>query len=387
MNTIIAAGESRSFIAVNGQSLWGCGNNIFARLGLGDTPHSLTFTRILVLAGDERIVQLVAGTYHTLALTSTGRLWGCGHNHSGQLGLGNTIEQHTFMPITIALADGEQITQLVAGDYYTLALTSAGRLWSCGNNSCGQLGLGDTTNRLMFTPITLALAGGERIVHLLTANNHTLALTSEGRLWGCGSNYSGELGLGDNIAPRTTFRPIVRIAHPAMSPFAAEVRPMAVAVPTRIVAAPEDEIVVQDSDPRHLCNIPDELFHYICSYLTLDSLRQLRQVCRRFDGIISWQYQQPVRSLMPKIAMAADDRIKLTDIMTNARWIYEHLPPAEQAAFRDEFLRCFPRQIGASAGLVRLVSGVDDLNLPLAQNKEYAIIAAIRRILSWLFTS
>jgi len=59
---------------------------------------------------------------------------------------------------------------------------------------------------------------------------------------------------------------------------------------------------------------------------------------------------------MPEIGMAADERIKLTDIMMNARLIYERLPPAEQAAFRDEFLRCFPSQLSASSGLVRLLA-------------------------------
>ena len=70
-------------------------------------------------------------------------------------------------------------------------------LWSWGNNSYGQLGLGDFTHRS--SPVQVGtltnwskIAGG---------GNHSLAIKTDGTLWTWGYNRFGQLGLGD-----TTYR-------------------------------------------------------------------------------------------------------------------------------------------------------------------------------------
>ena len=39
------------------------------------------------------------------------------------------------------------------GGYHTMAVTAAGHAWTCGYNDNGQLGVGDTANRLWFTHV------------------------------------------------------------------------------------------------------------------------------------------------------------------------------------------------------------------------------------------
>ena len=44
------------------------------------------------------------------------------------------------------------------GGAHTMAVTAVGHAWTCGGNGDGQLGVGDTTNRLGFTQWPLGAA-------------------------------------------------------------------------------------------------------------------------------------------------------------------------------------------------------------------------------------
>jgi len=65
------------------------------------------------------------------------------------------------------------------GDYYSLALKTDGTLWACGNNRDGELGLGDTVARDVFTQV------GAATDWMATAAGygHTVALKQDGTLW------------------------------------------------------------------------------------------------------------------------------------------------------------------------------------------------------------
>ena len=60
-------------------------------------------------------------------------------------------------------------------------------LFSWGDNSSGQLGLGDTNDR--YEPEKI---GSKTWQQVAAGYNHTLAIDSEGFLWGWGNNSSGQ---------------------------------------------------------------------------------------------------------------------------------------------------------------------------------------------------
>ena len=138
-----------SLILKNDGTLWGCGYNGNGELGLGDTSHRYTFTQITTNTND--IESVYCGRGHTFILKNDGTLWGCGQNNYGQLGLGNTTDRNTFTQITTNIND---IKEIYCSMHHTIIIENDGTLWNTGYNGFGQLGLGDTTNRYTFTQVT-----------------------------------------------------------------------------------------------------------------------------------------------------------------------------------------------------------------------------------------
>ena len=152
---------------------------------------------------------------HTLALDQGGRLWAWGNNSSGQLGLGDTANRDK--PTLVPLADLSGVSSLdtvIAGSSHTLALDQQGRLWAWGHNGSGQLGLGDTTHRYRPTLVLLAdLSGVNSFEAVIAGGNFTLALDQQGKLWAWGNNAFGQLGLGDTTnRDRPTLVPLVDLS-------------------------------------------------------------------------------------------------------------------------------------------------------------------------------
>ena len=184
-------GWYHTFILKNDGTLWGCGYNNFGQLGLGDTTNRTTFTQITTNTND--IKSVYCGGYYTIILKNDGTLWSCGHNNYGELGLGDTTNRTTFTQIT---TNANDIKSVYCGDHHTFILKNDGTLWSCGRNINGELSLGDTTNRTTFTQIT---TNTNDIKSVCCGANHTFMLKNDSTLWGCGANGNGQLGLGNTI--------------------------------------------------------------------------------------------------------------------------------------------------------------------------------------------
>jgi alpha-tubulin suppressor-like RCC1 family protein len=73
--------------------------------------------------------------------------------------------------------------------------TIGGSVWIAGSNFCGQLGLGDHIHR----HIPTLIPNFNNIIEMSLGLNHSLCLDSQGRVWGFGWNGHGQLGLGHYI--------------------------------------------------------------------------------------------------------------------------------------------------------------------------------------------
>lgn len=161
-------------------------------------------TKINAFTGKNiKTVISVRNTY--IALDSEGKIWTWGYNKNGSCGNGATANVTTPICInTVNTALNSVIFEKVEyikenmGTYgYILATDSTGKKWTWGDNTYCQIEFSATT--AITTPQEwkdkLADKGLEAEEYLLTGST-TIIKTSDGRLWGWGSNYYGVLGTG-----------------------------------------------------------------------------------------------------------------------------------------------------------------------------------------------
>jgi len=170
-------------IATTGSILsWGVNN--LGELGDGTTAPLATGTHgtVTSLQGST-IKQIAVGESHSIAFLSDGSVHGWGDDFYGQLGDGTTTINGRPSPILISALSGKGITQVAAGSYHSLALTSGGAVYAWGSNDFGQLGDGTTMDR--YSPV---LVGGiSKVINKIFAGYfQSFAIANDGTIytWG-----------------------------------------------------------------------------------------------------------------------------------------------------------------------------------------------------------
>lgn len=187
------------------------GENIVGQLGQGVTGFDIPAAIPLALPEGfaEEIVSISAGQVHGTFLTASGDLYGWGLGNFGRLGLGDEEDRATPTRIEGVL-DDKTVVVATHGNGASYAITDDGALYAWGQNSNGQLGLGDTTHRLVPTEVT-ALAG-RTVVDVAHGTSHTLALTASGEVHAWGSARQGQLGSPDALDANGA--PLTRVLSP-----------------------------------------------------------------------------------------------------------------------------------------------------------------------------
>jgi alpha-tubulin suppressor-like RCC1 family protein len=146
-------------------TLWAWGYNHDGQLGLGAlfypddqyTPQKV---------GTERTgVKVGGGGGYSLGLQANGSLWAWGRNNQGELGLGNTSEEPVLS--TTQVPGASNWVAVVAGGSHSLGLKADGSLWAWGLNASGQLGLGDTVDQNAPTRVRIPRPGPGMLLLLL----------------------------------------------------------------------------------------------------------------------------------------------------------------------------------------------------------------------------
>ena len=145
------------------------------------------------------VMALVSGGTHVHVLFVDGTVSGWGINTFGQVGSGS-IENAVQQPQQ--LANLPPAYALAAGSSHSLALTRDGRVFAWGLNMDGQLGQGDTNNRLQPAEV----AGLSGVQAIAAASTFSVALKSDGTVWAWGDNHGQQLGDGTQILRSRPFR-------------------------------------------------------------------------------------------------------------------------------------------------------------------------------------
>ena len=183
----IYANDSSTVAIKTDGTLWTWGYNIYGQLGLGNRTSYSSPKQV----GSLTTWAAGSSSLGNLAIKTDGTLWAWGYNGQGQLGTNNSTRYSS--PVQVG-----SLTQWlsISSSYYgaTFSIKTNGTAWAWGNNSSGQLGLGNTTYYSSPKQIGL-LTNWSKITS--GSGTFSLGLKTDGTLWSWGSNGNGQLGLGN----------------------------------------------------------------------------------------------------------------------------------------------------------------------------------------------
>jgi alpha-tubulin suppressor-like RCC1 family protein len=188
----IAAGGYFSMALTATGAVYAWGWNDFGQLGNGTTTLARKPVAVKLPAG-VRMVSIEAGADFALAQSSTGVLYAWGHNDVGQLGNYSVTSRST--PVIVSAPAGVRFVAMSAGHDHSLAVTSTGALYGWGSNATRQVGLSGYSR--VTGPKLIPLPGGARMAAVAAGTGHSLAITTTGKLFAWGANDYGQLGVGD----------------------------------------------------------------------------------------------------------------------------------------------------------------------------------------------
>jgi len=154
---------------------WGWGGNVGTAIGSAASDNPLP----VKVPGLSNIRAVSTKYQHTLALDTSGKVFGFGPEASGALGptIGND---------GVRAIDGlANVRQIAAGDAHSLALLADGTVWAWGSNSLGQLGVAaETTTRAAPAQV----AGLDHVVAIAASSFGSFALRQDGTVFSWGQS-------------------------------------------------------------------------------------------------------------------------------------------------------------------------------------------------------
>ena len=149
-----------------------------------------------------------------LVLLENGEVFAAGDNSCGQLGTGNTIALSTFTKIAVS-----NIVDIVMNCHGSVVsvmmIDNKGQVFVQGYNGNGYLGTGNTANVLRPTKINLPRPVKKAYLGSIYSHNYqsnALVLLDNGEVYGCGINDRNHLSQISDLKNKTTFVPLYKSA-------------------------------------------------------------------------------------------------------------------------------------------------------------------------------
>eukprot|EP01080_Neovahlkampfia_damariscottae_P001580 gene1580-12705_t len=220
----IHCGNYFTMILTDKNKLIGFGSNFNGELGNDLLTHQLSPININLNLYGKEINKLRVGGSHVTLLLSDNNLYSFGLNDLGQFGndditnfktssipikmdfsellfgqLGDNTTEISLLPVEMK-GTPNLLQKIATGVYNSYLLTNDSILYSTGLGTSGSIGDNNFQNRLLPTKTDLSNLGNE-IIDTIESGYHTVLLTNDGSVYGCGYNLNGELGDG-TLIPR-----------------------------------------------------------------------------------------------------------------------------------------------------------------------------------------
>ncbi|MEF3313348.1 hypothetical protein PV433_31145 [Paenibacillus sp. GYB004] len=192
---IIQSGQNSLTVLKEDRTVW-----TWSLIGVANTdskPQFVISNAPTQVEGLTDIVKIASGPIarHQLALKQDGTVWIWGYNEMGQLGKEPSL---AYEKVPSQVGGLHDVIDISAGTYHSLALKKDGTVWKWGT----KVEYGAIAAKV--TPIPLAQVKGLTDIRTISSGtNHDAAIKQDGTLWIWGDNYFGQLGDGTNLSKET----------------------------------------------------------------------------------------------------------------------------------------------------------------------------------------
>ncbi|KAJ5080531.1 hypothetical protein M0811_14052 [Anaeramoeba ignava] len=205
----IVSGSESIYLLTSNHNAYGIGSNEFGQLGFDFETLRKAEKPILMM---KNVSKIFSGnnSNHVFLLNSNQELFGCGNNNFSQLGLGESRKEETEIQKLTQIQNipKGKIIDIKSTNQHSMILIEdqnlKRKIYSCGFYEYNGLGK-EYEDTYEFTEIKSSLfENDDNIVDFSCGNGHTLILTSNPKLIGFGWNNYGELGTGytdDQLIP------------------------------------------------------------------------------------------------------------------------------------------------------------------------------------------
>ncbi|CAK9082383.1 unnamed protein product [Durusdinium trenchii] len=187
----IAFGSSHTLVLTDDGTLYSRGVAMYGSTGHGGARDVPEFSEVPALKGRE-VRFVAAGPFYSIAITAECDVYSWGKAFYGETGLFTQVEA---VPRFAAQVTPFKVTQVSCGHSHVLARTQMQQCVSWGENTCGQLGLGQKS-KPTYKPQLLSTIPSQ-VATVSAGWAHSVAVGTDGRAYSWGLNSHGQLGIGD----------------------------------------------------------------------------------------------------------------------------------------------------------------------------------------------
>ena len=202
---LLAVGSAFNIaVGSGGRRMYSWGVGAQGNLGIGRRVDSAPYPVHFSIPGARRARRVSCGSTHVLALCHDGTVWSWGGGDGGRLGHGNTRPQLTPRLVQSLVASWQdRVTDIAAGDFHSMALNTHGDVYTWGSGGYGRLGLGTVLNH--YTPTLIPAFRDKTVTAISCSTYHSLAVVKASgfrhTLFTWGGGQYGKLGHKGDQAP------------------------------------------------------------------------------------------------------------------------------------------------------------------------------------------
>ena len=174
------------------------GTEIVGQLGHGNTAMYRSPRKVAFFNGIP-IKQVACGEDYTVFLSDAGEVYTCGSDYSGCIGCDGELGDNVLTPYKVEALSNAKVKKIASGDSHVVVLTDNGQVYAWGCGEFGRLGFGHEDDCSVPEKVPIPKMFASCITDIACGRDNTFLLTIQGHLLAFGSNEDNKMALNQTV--------------------------------------------------------------------------------------------------------------------------------------------------------------------------------------------